>query len=163
FIAARTPIGLVTKGPMVVRDTEVLAELGRRAGCTVYMSVPTVDEEAWRALEPGTAPPLQRLRAVRQLREAGVNAGVLMAPVVPGFTTQASKLEATIRAIAEHGAGFMGANLMHLKEGTRDHFMGFLRREFPRLVHSYSRLYAGAYAKREYAAAVRSMIETLQQ
>ncbi|MBW8895876.1 MAG: radical SAM protein [Acidobacteria bacterium] len=74
LLAARTPVGLVTKGPMVVRDSEVLAELGRRAGCTVYMSVPTVDEDAWRALEPGTAPPLQRLRAVRQLRDAGVNA-----------------------------------------------------------------------------------------
>ena len=163
FVAAQTPIGLVTKGPMVVRDAEILAELGRRAGCTVYMSVPTVDEEAWRVLEPGTAPPLQRLRAVRQLRDAGVNAGVLMAPVVPGFTTQASKLEATIRAIAEHGAAFMGANLMYLKEGTRDHFMGFLRREFPHLVHSYNRLYPGAYAKPEYATAVRGMIETLQQ
>lgn len=163
FIAARTPIGLVTKGPMVVRDADLLAELGRRAGCTVYMSVPTVDEEAWRVLEPGTAPPLQRLRAVRRLREAGVNAGVLMAPVVPGFTTHASKLEATIKAIAEHGAAFMGANLMYLKEGTKDHFMGFLRREFPHLVHSYNRLYAGAYATREYATAVRGMIETLQQ
>jgi DNA repair photolyase len=163
LLAARTPIGLVTKGPMVVRDAEILAELGRRAGCTVYMSVPTVDDEAWRALEPGTAPPLQRLRAVRHLRDAGVNAGVLMAPVVPGFTTQASKLEATIKAVADHGAAFMGANLMYLKEGTKDHFMGFLRREFPHLVHSYSRLYAGAYAKREYATAVRGMIETLQE
>jgi DNA repair photolyase len=163
FIAARTPIGLVTKGPMVVRDADLLAELGRRAGCTVYMSVPTVDEDAWRVLEPGTAPPLQRLRAVRRLREAGVNAGVLMAPVVPGFTTQASKLEATIRAVAEHGAAFMGANLMYLKEGTKDHFMGFLRQEFPHLVQSYNRLYAGAYAKPEYATAIRGMIQTLQQ
>jgi len=62
---ARTPIGLVTKGPMVVRDRDVLKALGDAAGCTVYMSVPTVDEDAWRILEPGTAHPLQRLRAVR--------------------------------------------------------------------------------------------------
>src|SRR5438034_614632 len=77
---ARTPIGLITKGPMVVRDADVLQELTRAANCTVYMSVPTVDEEAWRILEPGTAHPLQRLRAVRQLVDAGINAGVLMAP-----------------------------------------------------------------------------------
>ena len=64
-IAARTPVGLVTKGPMVVRDADLLAELGDARGCTVYMSVPTVDEDAWAALEPGTAHPLQRLRAVR--------------------------------------------------------------------------------------------------
>ena len=163
LVAARTPIGLVTKGPMVVRDADVLAELGRRAGSTVYMSVPTVDEEAWRALEPGTAPPLQRLRAVRQLRDAGVNAGVLMAPVVPGFTTHPARLEATIKAIADHGAAFVGANLLYLKGGTRDHFMGFLGQEFPHLVASYNRLYAGAYAKNEYVKTVKGMIDVLQQ
>jgi DNA repair photolyase len=163
LVAARTPIGLVTKGPMVVRDAEVLAELGRCAGCTVYMSVPTVDEEAWRALEPGTAPPLQRLRAVRQLRDAGVNAGVLMAPVVPGFTTHPARLDATIKAIADHGAAFVGANVLYLKGGTKDHFMGFLQREFPHLVASYNRLYAGAYAKTEYVTAVKGMIDILQE
>ena len=163
LLAGRTPIGLVTKGPMVVRDADLLAEMGRRCGCTVYMSVPTVDDDAWRALEPGTAPPLQRLRAVRQLRDAGVNAGVLMAPVVPGFTTQTSKLEATIKAIADHGAAFMGANLMYLKGGTKDHFMEFLSKEFPQMVTSYNRLYAGAYASPDYVKAVRGMIDTLQQ
>src|SRR5438876_6572564 len=84
---ARTPIGLITKGPMVVRDADVLQDLSRAAACTIYMSVPTVDEEAWRILEPGTAHPLQRLRAVRQLVDAGINAGVLMAPIVPGFSS----------------------------------------------------------------------------
>lgn len=163
LLAARTPIGLVTKGPMVVRDADVLGELGRRAGCTVYMSVPTVDEEAWAALEPGTAHPLQRLRAVRTLRDAGVNAGVLMAPVVPGLTTQHGKLEATIRAIAEHGAAFMGANLLYLKGGTKDHFMGYLAKEFPDLVEGYTRLYPRAYAPRAYAQTVRSTIEALQR
>jgi DNA repair photolyase len=163
LFAGRTPIGLVTKGPMVVRDADILAELGRTCGATVYMSVPTVDDEAWRSLEPGTAHPLQRLRAVRQLRDAGVNAGVLMAPVVPGFTTQPAKLEATIKAIADHGAAFMGANLMYLKGGTKDHFLGFLAKEFPHMVDAYNRLYAGAYAPNTYVKAVRGMIDTLQR
>ena len=77
-----TPVGLITKGPMVVRDRDLLVELSRRTACTVSVSVPTVDEDAWRALEPGTAHPLQRLRAVRALTDAGVDAGVLMAPIV---------------------------------------------------------------------------------
>jgi DNA repair photolyase len=106
---------------------------------------------------------LQRLRAVRQLRQAGVDAGVLMAPVVPGFTTQPARLEATIKAIADHGAAFMGANLMYLKGGTRDHFMGFLAKEFPHMVERYDRLYAGAYAKPGYVKAVRGMIDVLQR
>jgi DNA repair photolyase len=163
LLAARTPIGLVTKGPMVVRDADLLAALGRSAGCTVHMSVPTVDEQAWAALEPGTAHPLQRLRAVRTLRAAGVNAGVLMAPIVPGFTTERGRLEATIRAIAEHDAAFMGANLLYLKGGTKDHFMGFLRAGFPHLVDGYERLYPGAYAPKPYAEAVRTMVHALQE
>lgn len=163
LLIGRTPIGLVTKGPMVVRDADVLADLGRKCGGTVYMSVPTVDEATWRALEPGTAHPLQRLRAVRHLRDAGVNAGVLMAPVVPGFTTQRAKLEATIKAVADHGAAFMGASVLYLKDGTKDHFMGFLAKEFPQMVESYNRLYAGAYAPHDYVKSVRAMIDALQQ
>jgi hypothetical protein len=86
-----------------------------------------------------------------------------MSPVVPGFTTQPSKLEATIKAIADHGAAFMGANVMYLKGGTKDHFMGFLAREFPQMVESYNRLYAGAYATADYVKGVRGMIDALQQ
>jgi DNA repair photolyase len=162
LLASKTPVGLVTKGPMVVRDADLLAELGQVSAATVYISVPTVDEDVWRALEPGTAHPLQRLRALRTLRDAGVNAGVLMAPVVPGFTTQPARLEATVRAVADHGAAFMGANLMYLKGGTKAHFMNFLARDFPEMVAGYERLYAGAYAKSDYIAGVRAMIGVLQ-
>jgi DNA repair photolyase len=163
LLAARTPIGLVTKGPMVVRDADLLREIGRAAGCTVYVSVPTVHEDAWEALEPGTAHPVQRLRAVRRLRDAGVDAGVLMAPVVPGFTTQPERLEATIRAIADHGAAFMGANLLYLKGGTKDHFLEFLAREFPEMVAGYSRLYPRAYAPSAYVSRLRATIDALQE
>jgi len=158
----RTPIGLVTKGPMVVRDIDLLVQLAERAGCTVCVSVPTVDEEAWAALEPGTAHPMQRLRAVRQLRQAGINAGVLMAPVVPGFTTQPARLEATIKAIAEHGAAFMGANVMYLKGGTRDHFLHFIAERFPERLEGYKRMYPGAYAPKSYVATVRGLIGSLR-
>lgn len=163
LLAARNPVGIVTKGPLIVRDADVLVALSKVAKVTVCMSVPTVDEEAWRALEPGTAHPLQRLRAVRVLRDAGVHAGVLMAPVVPGFTTQTAKLEATIKAVAEHGAAFMGANVMYLKGGTKDHFMGFLRAEFPQMLEAYGRLYAGAYAAPGYVDSVRALIDILQE
>jgi DNA repair photolyase len=163
LLAARTPVGIVTKGPMIVRDVDLLAELGRRSGCTVCVSVPTVHEEAWASLEPGTAHPLQRLRAVRTLRDAGVKAGVLMAPVVPGFTTQPSRLEATVKAAADHGAAFLGANLMYLKGGTRDHFMGFIAREFPEKRATFERMYHGAYVPAGYAETVRGMIAALRE
>jgi DNA repair photolyase len=159
----RTPIGLVTKGPMVVRDKDILAEMGRRAGATVYMSVATVDDDTWSALEPGTAHPMQRLRAVKQLREAGVHAGVLMAPVVPGFMTRPAQLEATVKAIADHGAAFVGANVMYLKGGTRDHFLGFIAAEFPHMLEGFEKLYTGAYAPSGYISSIRGMLDALQK
>src|SRR6185369_10600340 len=100
--------------------------------------------------------------AVRQLRDAGVNAGVLMAPVVPGFTTQPARLEATIKAIADHGAAFMGANVLYLKEGTRVHFMNFLEKNYPDMSKKYQRLYPGAYAPKSYAREVQGIVKMLQ-
>jgi DNA repair photolyase len=160
--AAHTPIGLVTKGPMVVRDRDVLKALGDAAGCTVYMSVPTVDEDAWRILEPGTAHPLQRLRAVRELVDAGVDAGVLMAPIVPGFSSSRTKLERTIKAVADHGARFVGANVMYLQDGTRSHFLKFVEREFPSMLPRFERLYARKYPPDAYRKEVKAMVRVLQ-
>ena len=161
--AGRTPFGLITKGPMVVRDIDVLIAHGRAARNTVYMSVPTVDEDAWRQLEPGTAHPLQRLRAVRALTDAGINAGVLMAPIVPGFSTARQKLERTIKAIADHGARFVGCNVMYLQDGTREHFMRFISREFPAMRPRFEKLYARKQAPEAYRKEVQSMVRVLQE
>src|SRR5262245_683555 len=160
--SGRTPIGLVTKGPMVVRDRDVLLDVSQAGGCIVHMSVPTVDEEAWRLLEPGTAHPIQRLRAVRELVDAGINAGVLMAPIVPGFSSSRAKLERTVKAIADHGARFVGCNVMHLQEGTRSHFMKFLNQEFPSMVPRYERLYEKKNPPTAYRKEVQAMVRTLQ-
>jgi len=156
------PMGVVTKGPMVVRDKDLLLALSKEAPCTVYMSVPTVDEHAWELLEPGTAHPLQRLRAVRELVDAGVNAGVLMNPIVPGFSSSRAKLERTVKAIADHGARFVGCNVMFLEDGTRSHFMKFLEREFPSWVPRYETLYRKKYAPEDYRKQVQGMVRALQ-
>jgi len=159
----RTPVGVVTKGPMVVRDKDVLADLAAGPGCGVYVSVPTVDEDAWRLLEPGTAPPLQRLRAVRALVDAGIRAGVLMNPIVPGITSRPALLERTMKAIADHGARFVGCNVLFLEGGTRDHFMRWLAQEFPHLVEGYHQLYAGKYAPSAYRKEVQHVVGLLRQ
>jgi DNA repair photolyase len=162
--AARTPVGLVTKGPMVVRDTDLFTAIAEVASCTVYVSVPSVNEDAWRRLEPGTASPWQRLKAVRALSDAGVHVGVLMAPLVPGITADSESVESTIRAVADHGAQFVGANVLYLQGGTRAHFLQFLGREYPELIEAYDELYAGGskYARRDYAADVQGMVRALR-
>ena len=158
----RTPFGLITKGPMVVRDIDVLLDHARAARHTVYMSVPTVDDDAWQQLEPGTAHPLQRLRAVRTLVDAGINAGVLMSPIVPGFSSARHKLERTIKAIADHGARFVGCNVMYLQDGTRDHFMRFIEREFPSMRPRFERLYAKKSPPDTYRKEVQAMVRVLR-
>jgi DNA repair photolyase len=158
----RNPVGVVTKGPMVVRDADVLADLTAAAGCSVYVSVPCVDEDVWRSLEPGTAHPMQRLRAVRQLVDAGIRAGVLMNPIVPGISSRPSLIERTIKAIADHGARFVGCNTLYLEAGTRDHFMRFLGDHYPHLVDGYAQLYAGKYAPQTYRKEVQQVVATLR-
>jgi DNA repair photolyase len=86
-----------------------------------------------------------------------------MAPIVPGFTTERRRLEATIRAAAEHDAAFIGSSVLYLKDGTKDHFMGFLREEFPHLVDGYERLYPGAYAPAPYVQTVKALVDDLRR
>ena len=163
LMRARTPIGLITKGPMVVRDIDVLLELSKAAGCTVYISVPSVDEDAWRTLEPGVASPMQRLRALRELVDAGIHAGVLMAPIVPGFTSSRRKVEETIKAIADHGSRFLGCAVMRLQDGTRDHFMNFIAERFPKMLPGMTRLYGRYETPAAYRQEVQSMVGVLQE
>jgi DNA repair photolyase len=161
LVDAHNPTGIVTKGPMVVRDRDLLVKLSNVATCTVCISVPTVDEQAWELLEPGTAHPMQRLRAVRELVDAGIHTGVLMNPIVPGFSSSRSKIERTVKAIADHGARFVGCNVMFLEDGTRRHFMQWLEREFPSWVPRYERMYAKKYAPEDYRKQVQGMIRAL--
>lgn len=163
FCRKSSPVGLVTKGTLVVRDRDLLAELSRKAGCTVSFSITTLDENLWRRLEPGTSPPRKRLWAMEQLVRAGVNAGVLLAPVVPGITDTEENLREVVRAASEHGARFLGANTLYLKEGTKDHFMAFLKREYPRLVSPYRGLYAGAFAPKDVKDAVQERVRDLKR
>lgn len=156
---ASTPFSIITKGPMIVRDVDILSRASKAAGCHVHMSVPSANERAWASLEPGTAPPAQRLRAVRVLSDAGIDASVFMMPLVPGITASRALIEETIRAIKSAGVRLGGANVTHLDPGVREHFFSFLRREFPDLLDGYQRLYRGKYAAKDYVQRVKHLVE----
>lgn len=158
FARFRTPVSLVTKGTMVLRDLDVLRELTARAGATVCFSVPTVDREIWRRSEPGTPPPEQRLKVMERLVSAGIRAGVLMAPLLPGLSALPEQIERTVRAAAEHGASFVGSGLLHLGPEVRDFYFAFLGQEYPRLLDGYRRLYGAKYAPKRYQARVEGRV-----
>jgi len=142
----KTPVGLITKGTMVIRDIDVLVELSRKAKTTVCFSIPTVDETVWSKTEPGTPPPRQRLKVLKALVDAGIEAGVGMAPVLPGLSDSPRQLEATVAAAADAGACFLWANIVYLKPGTKEHFMEFLAQDYPQLLASYRDLFRTPYA-----------------
>jgi DNA repair photolyase len=139
---ASNPFSIITRGPLIVRDIDLLAEASQRADVTVTFSVPTIDDDVWRTTEPGTAPPRQRLRALRALVDAGVRASVGMAPLLPGLSDHPSSLERVVAAAREAGACGIWANLLHLQPGTREHFLACLGRDWPELLPDYERLYA---------------------
>jgi DNA repair photolyase len=157
-----TPFSIITRGPLVVRDIDVLQEAAQRAAVSVTFSVPTLDQEVWRKTEPGTAPPRQRLRALSELVEAGVQAGVGMAPILPGLSDRPEQLAAVVRAAREAGATGIWANLLYLAPGTKEHFLEALSRDWPEQLEHYEQLYArGAYLPRSEVEPVRLQVRQL--
>jgi DNA repair photolyase len=145
------PTGIVTKGPLVVRDIDVLKKLDEKTELTVYFSVPCVDEEIVRKTDPGTAPPRQRLRALRMLREAGIDAAVLCMPVLPGISDSEGSLDAAARAASEAGATAFRHRPLKIDVEIQDYYYDFLATEFPLAVPRYNALYqGGVHPSKEY-------------
>src|SRR5213075_1363850 len=121
-------------------DVDVLAEAARRAEVSVTFSVPTLDDEVWRRTEPSTAPPRQRLRALKALVDAGVKAGVGMAPILPGISDRPEQLAEVVRAAREAGATHLWTSLLNLRPGTREHFLEHLAEDWPEEAERYAEL-----------------------
>jgi DNA repair photolyase len=159
---AANPLQIITRGPMIVRDIDVLVRAASRASVGVTFSVPTLDREIWQRTEPGTAPPRQRLRALKELVDAGIKASVGMAPILPGLSDKPELLAEVVRAAREAGATGVWANLLHLKPGTKEHFLGALERDWPELLPEYERLYGRrAYLAKDDSDPVRAKVREL--
>jgi DNA repair photolyase len=159
---ARTPFSLITRGPLIVRDLDVLAAASLRAKVGVTFSIPTIDPDIWRLTEPGTAPPRQRLRAIRALVDAGIDASVGMAPILPGLSDDPERMADVVRAARDAGATSIWTNVLYLRPGTREHFLDNLARDWPELLPRYEALYAGrAYVQDRVLAAVRRQVRGL--
>ncbi|TMM15890.1 MAG: radical SAM protein [Actinobacteria bacterium] len=159
---AANPFGLITRGPMIVRDLDVLVEAAKRAEVGITFSIPTLDHEIWRRTEPGTAPPHQRLRALTQLVDAGIKVGVGMAPILPGLSDKPELLADVVRAARAAGATGVWANLLYLRPGTKEHFLAALEEDWPELLPRYEKLYGRrAYLPVEETKPVRERVRDL--
>ena len=138
------PCSVTTKGTLIVRDIDVMQQLARDTRFEVHLSLITLDRDLWRRLEPGAPSPASRLRALDRLRSAGVPVSVFLMPIVPGLTDRPERLAEVVRAAAEHGAQAVWSSSLRLAPGVKEWFFDFLRRDFPHLVPSYERGYAGS-------------------
>jgi DNA repair photolyase len=160
---AANPFSIITRGPMVVRDVDVLAEASARATVSVTFSIPTLDEKIWRLTEPNTPPPRQRLRALSTLRAAGIDVGVGMAPILPGLSDRPELLADVVKAARDAGATSVWTNVLYLRPGTREHFLDHLARDWPELVPMYEHLYEGrAYLGKAEVEPVRREVAELR-
>jgi DNA repair photolyase len=159
-----TPFSLLTRGPLIVRDLDVLVDASARVDVSICFSVPTLHREIWARTEPGTAPPRQRLRALRTLIDAGVRAGIGMAPILPGLSDRPELLADVVRAARDAGAAFVWTNVLYLRPGTREHFLENLARDWPEMLPEYERIYAGrAYVSKDVVEPVKREVARLRE
>jgi DNA repair photolyase len=158
---ARNPCSVLTKSPLLLRDLPLMLEIAAVTQFSANLSIPTIDEKAWRASEPHTPNPRARMEAVGELNRAGIPCGVLIAPLMPGINDDPRQVEEILQLAADNGAtGVTGIGL-HLRGDVRTVFMDWLRSYRPDLVPRYQQLYArGGYLpqtdRERYARMLRS-------
>jgi DNA repair photolyase len=152
---AETPVSVLTKSPLVMRDLKILERMAKRLPVSVNLSVPTLDEDAWRATEPHTPSPASRLDAVAELRRRGIDSGVLIAPLMPGINDHPEQVRPIIERARKAKASFLGGVALHLRDEVKDVFFAWLEAKRPDLLPRYESLYGDrAYmrpAHREHA------------
>jgi DNA repair photolyase len=146
---AANPCSVLTKSPLLLRDLPLMLQIAERASFSACLSIPTLDEKAWRATEPHTPNPRARLEAVAELNRAGIPTSVLIAPLMPGINDSPRQVEKLLEGVKEVGATGVGGVALHLRGEVREVFMGWMREQRPDLVPRYEKLYRrGAYAPR---------------
>ena len=155
FRDARNPCSILTKSPLLLRDLDLLEQIAAVADVSACLSVPTLDEKAWRATEPHTPNPRARLEAVADLNRAGIPTGILIAPLMPGINDAPEQVERIVALAEEAGAVSIGGQTLFLRGSVREIFFEWLRSYRPDLVPRYERLYArGAYVPQRERRAI---------
>ncbi len=160
---ADTPVSIVTKSTLILRDLELLTQLAQGPEVTVYFTITTLDEELWRLIEPGTPPPLKRLAVLRRLSEAGIACGVFLAPILPGISDSAASIDAVAAAAKAHGAVSFGSAVLRLAPDVKEHYFSFVAETFPDLLPRFERAYAGTNVAADYQAAIERRLARVRQ
>ena len=147
---AGNPCSVLTKSPLLLRDLELMKQIAARTEFGAALSVPTLDDKAWRATEPHTPSPRARLEAVAELTRAGIRTGVLIAPLMPGINDSPEQIAPILELASEAGAAYVTGIALHLRGDVRGLFFEWRDAIRPDLIPRYRELYRrGAYAPPE--------------
>ena len=153
-------LGIVTKSNLVLRDLDILRAITAKNRLSVHITITTLHPDLARLLEPRAPRPDLRLQAVRKLAEAGIHAGVNLAPILPGITDAPADLESLVRAAAEAGARSLYAAPLFLKSSAAKVFLPFVAERFPRLVAEYEKRYSTqAFASASYSRRIEALVK----
>jgi DNA repair photolyase len=153
------PCSVLTKSPLLLRDLDLMREVAARTDFTANLSIPTLDEKAWRETEPHTPHPRKRIEAVAELKRAGIRTGVLIAPLIPGVNDSPQQVEPLLELLGEAGPDSIGGVALHLRGEVRDIWFDWLRDRRPELLPRYEELYArGAYMRKDEANRLAAMV-----
>ncbi|GAB2524716.1 Rv2578c family radical SAM protein [Paramicrobacterium agarici] len=159
---SRTPFSVLTKGTLLRRDIPRLEDAARHVSVDVAMSIAVYDDELQASVEPGTPTPTARLATVKAVREAGLECGVFLMPILPYLTDSTEQLDYALRRVKEAGASYALFSTLYLKPGVKPWFMMWLQRQHPELMSRYNALYAeGAYAPKQYRAELAERVRPL--
>jgi len=145
----RNPFSILTKGTLILRDLDLLKEAAQVTDVSTAFSIGTLDEDAWRKSEPGTPHPRKRIEAVAKLNDAGIQCGVLVAPILPGITDGEEQIKEVVKAAIDAGASHVSPILLHLRPIVKEVYMEWLKTTYPDLVPRYLKMYGGSYASKD--------------
>lgn len=155
-------ICIITKSPLITRDIDLLKRINRHSSLSVHLSLISIDRELARKLEPRAPTPEARLRALSRLREAGIETGINVMPVLPAITDGRAALEQLVNAVADRGASYVNACALRLRSSARARYLPFIEKEFPHLAKRYWATYANDHeVSEQYAEGLRRRMRSL--
>jgi DNA repair photolyase len=160
---AHTPVSIVTKSTLILRDLDLLAELAQGTGATVYFTITTLEPNLWRVIEPGTPSPHKRLAVLRRLSEGGIPCGVFLAPILPGVTDTVESIHAVAAAAKAHGAQSFGSAVLRLAPQVKEHYLAFVSATFPDLLPRYEQAYTGTNIASDYQASIERRLARVRE
>ena len=155
FLKHHNALMVTTKSDLILRDLDILTNIAKTGFLNVVITIPILDEDLRKKIEPKAASIQKRLEVVQKIHDAGITVGVTSIPLFPYISDSEEDIEKLIKTLSENGADYVIINMLNFREEARDRVMKFIKNDYPDLISEYGELYKTNYCDKEYAKVVR--------